>query len=49
MPSNLVKTPRDEKIWSRAKKLAGKYKGDSKWAVANHIFTNMKRSGGHGK
>jgi hypothetical protein len=46
MPTNLVKTPADEKKWKRAKgearKQKGKLEGDD-WALVNHIYQNMKK------
>jgi hypothetical protein len=46
MPTNLVKTPRDEKLWAQAKAQAKKQgKGDN-WAYINSIYQNMK---GHKK
>lgn len=47
MPANVVKTPRDEKLWSKAKKLAQKKKltGDRRWAYTMGIFNNMKGEG----
>jgi hypothetical protein len=46
MPSNLVKTPSDEKKWDRAKseaqKTVGAIEGDE-YALVNHIYQNMKK------
>lgn len=39
-----VKTPADEKKWARAKALAKKSNPDNMYAVANHIFQNVKKS-----
>ena len=48
MPANLVKSQKDEGIWSRAKRLASKYRGKSKWKVTTHIFENIKKKRGGG-
>jgi len=42
MPSNLVKTKKDEKLWKKAKKLAAK-KGKAKnYKYINSIYQNLK-------
>lgn len=46
MPSNLVKTPKQEKMWDRAKQQASKQKGKLEgddWRLVNHIYQNMKK------
>lgn len=45
MPA-FVKTPADEKLWSKAKRESGKSYdegSDAYWATANKIFHNMKK------
>jgi hypothetical protein len=44
MPANLVKTPADEKAWSRAKASVKKTYGsaEGKWHVVTHIFKKIK-------
>ena len=44
MEPGFVKTPADEKKWARAKAAAKKSNPDNMYAVANHIFQNMKKS-----
>lgn len=48
-----VKTKSDEKKWKKAVKIAKKRaaagKADSVYALANHIFHNMKRTKGSGR
>lgn len=42
MPANLVKTPKDEKLWSKAKAIAAKEGHKEDWAYINSIYQNMK-------
>lgn len=46
MEPGFVKTPADEKKWNRAKELARKQNPDNMYALANHIFQNMKEAEG---
>lgn len=44
MPSNIVKTKKDEDKWNRAKKKV-KEQGknpENSWALVNYIYQNMK-------
>lgn len=43
MEPGFVKTPEDEKKWGKAKELAKKQNPDDFYALANHIFHNMKK------
>ncbi len=48
MPANIVKSPADEKKWTRAKQIVKKQKGrkpksDRDWGLVTHIFKNMKK------
>lgn len=43
MEPGFVKTPEDEKRWSRAKAAAKKQNPDDFYALANHIFHQMKK------
>lgn len=49
MPTNVVKTKRDEKIWNEAKQLArkqGKSESDSGfWALVMTIYQKLKSKG----
>ena len=38
MPSNVVKTERDEKLWSKAKYAAGKRGSNKNYALVNHCL-----------
>lgn len=42
MPSNLVKTPEEEKLWQKATAAAEKKSGSKKYALINHIYQRMK-------
>jgi len=42
MPSSLVKTERDEKLWQKAKFAAKKRGSDKNYALVNHIYQRMK-------
>jgi len=42
MPSNIVKTPEDEKLWDKAKASAEKQGGGANHALINHIYQRMK-------
>ena len=42
MPSNIVKTPKDEKLWDKAKASAEKQGGSANYALINHIYQRMK-------
>tara|TARA_R100000353_G_scaffold28972_1_gene24112 strand:- start:2569 stop:2718 length:150 start_codon:yes stop_codon:yes gene_type:complete len=42
MPVNIVKTKRDEKLWSKAKYAAGKRGSNKNYALVNHIYQRMK-------
>ncbi len=44
MEPGFVKTPEDEKLWKKAKAKAGEEGGEPKYALANHIFQNMKKA-----
>ena len=39
MPTNLVKTAKDEELWARAKQLS---KDPENYALVNHIYQRMK-------
>ncbi len=55
MPANVVKTKSDDKKWRKALRIAAKYsrrkgrKVGNKYALAMHIFKNMKRKGENAK
>jgi hypothetical protein len=42
VPSNVVKSERDEKLWSKAKFAAKKRGSDKNYALVNHIYQRMK-------
>ena len=42
MPTNAVKTPKDEKLWSRAKAQAAEQGHSEDWAYVMSIYQNMK-------
>lgn len=42
MPTNIVKTERDEALWKRAKFAAKKRGSDKNYALVNHIYQRMK-------
>lgn len=44
MEPGFVKTPADEKLWARAKAKAQEQDADDLYALANHIFQNMKKN-----
>lgn len=41
MPSNVVKTPKDEKLWNRAKEQAAEQGHKENWAYVMAIYKNM--------
>jgi len=43
MPSNIIKTPADEKRWRKAKEAAAKQGQAEKWPLVMHIFQQMKK------
>ena len=42
MPTNLVKTKRDEHLWEKAKKIAAKEGREEDWAYINGIYQKMR-------
>ena len=42
MPTNLVRTPEDEKLWDKAKAAAAKQGGELNMAIVNKIYQRMK-------
>jgi hypothetical protein len=42
MPSNLVKTPKDEKLWEKAKDSAAEQGQEDNWAYINGIYQKMQ-------
>lgn len=42
MPTNLVKTAKDEELWNRAKAIAAKEGQAGNYAYINSIYQNMK-------
>jgi len=49
MPSNLVKTERDERLWEKAKDQAKEAGKAEDWAYVNGIFQRMKHRDGGGE
>jgi hypothetical protein len=46
MPSNIVKTPADEKKWERAKEIASEQGKSKRWPLIMHIFQGMTKADG---
>ena len=49
MPANIVKNPKDERAWDKAKKIVKKQKNtkglkDKDWALVTHVFKNVEKS-----
>ena len=42
MPSNLVKSQRDEQLWNKAKSKAAEQNAKPNYALVNHIYQRMK-------